>query len=184
MDKDKSFERQYSLNIARIKQGKSQEQFEVPGIFFDRFEQDTIQDASIKVTLDIVKTSSHLDVTFHFKGYVEIPCDRCGQLYHHPIDEHQRIFYAFDEDMKFEGYEVMYVHPQEPALSIVQELYDFINLAVPLRRVPSTDIHLCDPEILKKLGMDENGNPIQVEKKEEEIDPRWEKLKKLRDQME
>ncbi len=184
MDKDKSFERQYSLNVARIKLGKSQERFEVEKDFFKRFEQDTIQDAKVVAILDVVKNTSHLDVDFHFQGKVEIPCDRCGQLYEHPIDERQRIFYAFDEEMKFEGYEVMYVNSQEPYLSIVQELYDFIYLAIPLRRVPKTDIHLCDPEILKKLGLDEQGNPLSTKDEKEEIDPRWEKLKKLRDQME
>jgi len=184
MDKDKSFERQYSLNVARIKLGKSQERFEVGKDFFERFEQDTIQDAHVSVVLDIVKNTSHLDVNFHFHGKAQVPCDRCGQLYEHPIDEQQRIYYAFDENMKFEGYEVMYVNPQEPFLTIVQELYDFIHLAIPLRRVPETDIHLCDPVILKKLGLDEQGNPLSVQNEEKEIDPRWEKLKKLRDQME
>jgi len=183
MDPKKSFERQYSLNVARLKLGSNTDEFEVNDDFFQHFDQDIIQGSNVHVDLGIYKSSTHLDVTFSFDGTVRVACDRCGELYDQPIQEKQRIFYAFDENMKFEGYEVMYVDAAEPWLSIVQELYDFIHLAVPLRRVPDTSIHQCDPAILHKLGLDEEGNPLEKES-EEVIDPRWEKLKKLRDQME
>ena len=153
--------------------------------FFEYFQHDLIRDASVQAVLKIRKNESHLDVTFVLSGKLELPCDRCSELYPHRLEATQRVFYAFDEDFKAEGQEVMYVDPNEAYLSIMQELYDFINLEVPLRRVPEPEVHLCSPETLRMLGLDEKGDPLPEEEKEEgEIDPRWEELKKLRDQME
>ncbi|MEL6844510.1 MAG: DUF177 domain-containing protein [Bacteroidota bacterium] len=136
------------------------------------------------------KTNTHLDVHFAIQGKVMIPCDRCSELYPHEIDTTYRIIYTFDEDMDFEGEEVMYVNPNEPYLSLMQELYDIINLAIPLRKVPPKHIHLCDPRVLAILGLDENGDPIgsqpeqakevPQEEDEDDIDPRWAALKKLK----
>lgn len=187
MDRDKSFERQYTVNVARLKLGEHTDEFFVGSEFFEYFQHDLIQDASVKVSLKIRKNESHLDVTFLLSGSIILPCDRCSEPYPHQIDASPRVFYAFDEDFKAEGQEVMYVDPNEAYLSIIQELYDFINLEVPLRRVPEPEVHLCSPETLRMLGMDERGNPLPEEEHEDqehEIDPRWEELKKLKDQME
>ena len=184
MGRDKSFERNYSINVARLPLGPSEDEFEVGDDFFEQVGDTLIQAVTVQVKVHLVKYGTHVDTTFHLSGTVKIPCDRCGVYYPHPVDETQRIIYTFDEDMDFEGYEVMYVRPHEPMLSLVQELYDFINLAVPIRKVPPIEIHLCAPEVLKVLGLDEKGNPLPRSSKKETIDPRWEQLRKLKDQME
>jgi uncharacterized metal-binding protein YceD (DUF177 family) len=95
------------------------------------------------------------------------------------LDTHQRIIYAFDREMDFEGYDVMYTNPQESQLSILQELYDFIILALPLRKVPPADVHLCAPAVLRLLGLNEQGEAIE-EADDTPVDPRWAKLKALK----
>ena len=79
----------------------------------------------------------------------------------------------------------MYVSNQEPELVLIQEFYDFINLSVPIRKVPDPDVHICDPKVLELLGLNEKGEQIIPEKEDEEeiIDPRWAELKKLKDKL-
>ncbi|MEM6345677.1 MAG: DUF177 domain-containing protein [Bacteroidota bacterium] len=190
MAKDKKLERRYSLNVARLNPGKYQDSFEIDGEFFSYFESPLADSGEAKVDLEIDKTNTHMDVNFRVKGQVMIPCDRCGELYPFELDTDYRIIYSFDEDMDFEGEEVMYVSADEPQLNLMQEFYDIINLAIPFRKVPDKSIHLCDPKILAILGLDAEGEPIgsvpqQAEElpepEEEEIDPRWAALKKLKD---
>ncbi len=176
---DKSFERRYSINVARLKSGKHTDHFSLDRAFFEQYEGAIIENADVQIDLDIIKYETHLDVTFYFKGHVMLPCDRCGEPYLHPINLKERIIYAFDRDMDFEGYEVMYVSSQESHLVIAQELYDFLTLAIPIRKVPDKNIHLCSPEVLAILGLDEHGEPLDIVP-EESIDPRWEKLKELK----
>ena len=186
MDKDKSFERQYSINVARLKTGEHTDKFFIGPDFFEYFEHELIREASIEAELKIRKNESHLDVTFILSGDIGLPCDRCGEIYTHKTETSHRVFYAFDEDFKVEDhFDVMYVNRNEAYLSLIQELYDFINLGIPLRRVPEPEIHLCASETLRLLGLDAEGNPIaDLEEEDKEIDPRWEGLKKLKDQME
>ncbi|RMG26801.1 MAG: DUF177 domain-containing protein [Bacteroidetes bacterium] len=181
---DKSFERTYSINVARLKPGAHEDSFLLDSDFFSHFAGSLIEKGNVRANLDLIRYGTHLDVTFRFEGHIWLPCDRCGEEYSHAIRQQERIIYAFDEEMKFEGYEVMFVDRMEPALSIVQELYDFLTISVPLRRVPAREVHICNPEILALLGLDPEGNELVREKKEDEIDPRWEKLKKLKDQQE
>lgn len=176
---DKSFERRYSINVARLKDGKHTDHFLIDEPFFQYFERSVIENAHVEVYVELNKYQTHLDVTFHFKGNMSLACDRCGTPYVHPVETKERIIYSFDKELKFEGYEVMYVSSQESHLVVVQELYDFLTLTVPIRKVPDPAIHLCPPEILSLLGLDENGEPVE-ELQEESIDPRWEKLKELK----
>lgn len=178
---DKSFERQYAINVARLKNGNHQDSFEIDSNFFQHFEKSLVSEGLVHALLDITKYETHLDVKFTFTGKISLNCDRCGEPYLHQLDAEQRIIYAFDSDMQFEGYEVMYVNKDEPQLVLVQEFYDFISLSIPLRKVPHPDVHICAPEVLELLGLNEKGEPLAKDEDETEIDPRWEKLRKLKD---
>lgn len=185
MGKDKGFEKDYSINIARLKQGESKDEFVVGDDFFEHFPNAPIEKAQVDVQLTLYKNTSHIDVRFVLTGKAELMCDRCGDGYEHRIDARQRVFYSFDEHMKFDGQEVVYVDPQEPELSVAQEIYDFINLAIPMRKVPEKAVHVCAPDVLARLGLDADGNEIEraPATEEEEVDPRWEALKDLRKKM-
>ena len=186
MEQDRKFVRRYSLNVARLKPGKHEEVFEVDDDFFAHFENSLIEQGQVSIRLQMEKYATHLDVTFWLTGEITLACDRCGNPYPHPLDSQERIIFAFDPEMDFEGYEVMYVAADEPQLVLTQEFYDFINLAIPMRKVPPADVHLCPPEVLRLLGLDTEGNPLEDDSPEDDspIDPRWAALKKLKDQPE
>lgn len=180
MSKDKKFERKYSLNVARMNNGKQEESFSIDHSFFEHFELSQVKEGALSFRLDIDKYNTHLDVRFHLTGTAILACDRCMDSYEQPLDSEYRIIYAFDEDMRFEGYEVMYVNSLEAYLPLAQEFYDFINISIPVRRVPPKEVHLCSAEVLNMLGLDEEGNPLPDQVDEETIDPRWAALKKLK----
>lgn len=177
---DKSFERMYSINVAGLKAGQHQRSFDISDDFFSQFDQPMVEKGKVHVDLQMTKYGTHLDAIFALSGTLELACDRCGEPYPYPLEETQRIIYSFDKDMNFEGYEVMYVDSRSSALVLVQELYDFISLSVPIRKVPEYEVHLCDASVLALLGLDEQGKPMEVEEAPEEIDPRWEKLMNLK----
>lgn len=184
MSKERNFLRKYSLNVARMKPGKNEEDFHIGPEFFDHFEVSPVKTGVVDAHLKMHKYGTHVDVVFQMRGWIELNCDRCGEPYEHEFEIEERIIYSFDSDMDFEGYEVMYVNSGEDKLDISQELYDFVQISIPLRKVPDTDVHLCAPDVLKALGLNERGEvkKIKQEKEEEEIDPRWAALKKLKDQ--
>ena len=182
---DRSFKRQYTINVARMNDGQYEEEFDVDQAFFEKMEGSLIENGQVHVKLEMEKRPGYLNVWFVSKGQVQVACDRCGELYMQPIEGRDRMIYSFDTEMKFDDDEVVYVSPEESHLSIAQEVYDFISLAVPMRRVPEEHIHTCDPEVLKVLGLAESTEQKEktAENEEEPVDERWSALRKLRDQM-
>ena len=104
MDKKKSFERQYTINVARLKTGEHIDKFFIGPDFFEHFEHELVEEGEINVELKIRKNESHLDVTFVLSGTLGLPCDRCGERFPHKVDASHRVFYAFDEDFKVDDH--------------------------------------------------------------------------------
>jgi uncharacterized metal-binding protein YceD (DUF177 family) len=73
--------------------------------------------------------------------------------------------------------DVLSLSSDEHELDLMQHFYEFIHLALPIKRVHPDDKNgrsTCNPEMLKKL------NELLVEDEEEKHnDPRWDDLKKL-----
>jgi uncharacterized metal-binding protein YceD (DUF177 family) len=178
---DRSLEKEYRINIARLKYGSYSDSFDVDSAFFEHFEQSPIQGGNVQIDIEIFNYETHLDTKFHLKGTVELACDRCQGPYDFDLDTEYRIIYSYDPDLDFEGYELMFIDRKDPYLSLVQEIYDFVNLSVPFRKVPDSKVHTCPEAVLKLLGLTEDAENVA---KAEEIDPRWEALKKLKDKPE
>lgn len=181
---ERKFQEQYSLQLSRLKPGKQKESFELDRSFFEHFDFGLSKNGTVKADLEIHKYSGHLDVLFRLTGTVEVECDRCLELYPQPIDSTQRLIYSFNPDQKFDKSEVIQVQDDTAPLLISQELYDYTQIALPLRRVPDRSLHICNPDVLSVLGMDPDGNPLEftAEPDDDDIDPRWAALKKLKDQ--
>ena len=185
MANNRAFNRRYSLNIARLKNGQNEETYLLDQAFFDHFEYALAKEGEISVRLEMVKYNTHIHAHFNLEGMITLACDRCGEDYPQSVDARHRIIYSFDKKMNFEEVEVIYVDSQEDQLKLLQELYDFVQLSIPIRKVPSPEVHLCSPEVLELLNLDENGNPKEEDEDsgDEVTDPRWEALKKLKDDL-
>lgn len=174
----KSFDKKYAIQVGSMKYGAHTDQLSIDQEFFDHFEDGEVSDGLIAVHLDMFRYDTHLDVKFKLDGSVKLNCDRCLEPYDFPIESEHRIIYSFDKEMNFKGYEVMYADPYANHISLVQELYDFVSIAIPLRKVPDESIHTCDPAVVSYI-LSEDDAPVEQEE-EREIDPRWEALKKLK----
>lgn len=149
---DKSFEKTYSLNPARLKIGHNIELFELDGAFFSHFENESIQDCSIKAELEIIRNEFQLDVSFYIHGEVTVACDRCAEDMKLPIALKERVIYSFNEKLKdVDNLEIIFVNEKAPFISIVQELYDFVCIAIPFKKVHEDVGETCNPEIMKYI---------------------------------
>lgn len=184
MEYDKSFLKGYSLDVARVAEGKSQLSYKIEGKFFEHFEKSEVEEGDLEIRLEMDKNRSHLDIKFHLSGWVHLPCDRCREAYKQELKNDFRIIYSFAAREQDDKVEVVVIDRDEDQLSLIQDFYDFVHLSLPMRRVAEPEVHLCDPEILKVLGLDQDGNPLETEKSDEEVDPRWAALKQLKDKLE
>lgn len=169
---DKSFERKYSIDFQRLKSGAHAYTFHIDQSFFAAFPHSPIREADVKVDVLLHKYASHADVNFTFSGTITLACDRCLEEYPHAFSATARIIYSHDARMESEGEDIVFVDPSIDILSFVQELYDFICLQIPIRRIPPMDIHRCPDEVYRLLGIDpETGRSLNGDDEDDVIEP-------------
>jgi len=178
----KKFERKYSIEVPKLRLGENTEQFEIDSSFFTEFGNPDLSSGDIKVEARVQKYERHMDITFLFKGSIVLACDRCMEPFDKPLDFEQRVIYTYDEEEDFGTDEVIHVDEKNPFLYVGKDLYDFVALQIPIRNVPCDDGSVTCPDWVEPFFSEANNEPEDEAKDDEDIDPRWAALKKLKDQ--
>ena len=165
---------QFIIPVTGLKPGSHQFDFEIDDSFFEHFEYSEIRNGQIHLHLVIEKEDNLLVFHFEFKGQVRIPCDRCYEPFDLPIGGNERLILKFGSDFHEESEEIQVVPIGENHFDISPFIYEYIHLALPVRRVhPENELgeNLCDAGIIRQLeDLSASTEP----------DPRWEVLLKFK----
>jgi uncharacterized metal-binding protein YceD (DUF177 family) len=165
----------YTIPLSGLKEGRHKFDFEIDNRFFENFEESEVKEGQLTVEVTVEKRSSHVELDIQIKGGVMICCDRCLDTFSYPIKSDNRLLIKFGNSEEEIDLDILYLPFGENELDLQQHLYEFILLALPIRKIHPDDEHgnsTCDPAMLKRL------EDLKVEE-EPENDPRWDELKKL-----
>ncbi|MFW6309983.1 MAG: YceD family protein [Prolixibacteraceae bacterium] len=171
----------YDLEFKGLKEGLHEFSFEAGEKFFEHFENSPVNVGDVQLDVTLEKRSTFLKIYLKLKGRVELTCDRCLGEYRQKIKNKAEVLVKFSELEQEDDVDVMWVFPDEHRLNLSQLIYEYIALAIPLKRVhpdKENGESGCDPEMLNKL--DDYVQPGNEADDEENIDPRWEALRKLK----
>jgi uncharacterized protein len=163
------------IPLIGLKEGRRTIDFEIGDEFFEQFEESEIKEGRLIALIEMDKRSSHIDLSISISGSVKVCCDRCLEMFFQPVDCRNRILVKFGKSIEDSDPDIISVPADEHELDLNQHIYEFIHLALPIKRVHPDDNNgksACDPVMLKKL------EELIVED-EIENDPRWDELKKL-----
>jgi uncharacterized metal-binding protein YceD (DUF177 family) len=161
--------------LSGLKEGHHAVDFEIDKEFFELFEESEVKEGSLIANIEMDKRSTHLDLIIRVSGSVRISCDRCLEMFSQPIASENRLLVKFGKSIDDTDPDILSIPIYENELDLHQQLYEFIMLALPIKRVHTLDKNgksMCDPVMLKKL------EELIIEE-EKEDDPRWDELKKL-----
>jgi uncharacterized protein len=167
----------YILNTGGLSVGNHEFEFEVTGKFFKEQEAEEIKDADVHVKATVLKQNNVIHVDFDIAGTVGIDCDRCLKGFNIPIEVHDKLVVKHG-DPNSSTDEVMVVPEGETDLNVTQYVYEYILTALPARKVPceiDKKKFKCDNEMLEKLDETSSG-----EQENDETNPIWEKLNKIK----
>lgn len=163
----------YNINFSKLKLGQHYFNYNPGDDFFANYENSLIEkcSSSVLVTLDKQKETL-FSLNFHIQASVGLNCDRCLDDFNYPFNEEYQILV---ELKAAEGNEeednLVTLSEDEDEINIAQYLYEFISLSVPMKKTCDQIDKDCNPEVINILK--------KHQPKEDEIDPRWEELKKL-----
>ena len=170
--------KEFTIPFVGLKLGKHRFEFEIDNRFFEHFDYDEFNSANVKVDLLLEKKTTMLELTFEASRTVNVHCDLTNEPYDQPIESKLFLVIKFGEEYNDENEDLLILPHGEFEVNVQQYIYELIVLAVPSKRVhPGVIDGSLDSEVLRKL--DELSPREKEITKEEDIDPRWNKLKNL-----
>jgi uncharacterized metal-binding protein YceD (DUF177 family) len=171
---------EFLIPFIGLKLGKHQFEYQINKAFFDDFDYDEFESSDIKVNVVLEKKSTMLELMFKHKGTVHVPCDTTGEMFDMPVKGKIKLVVQFGEQFNNDNEELLILPHGEHQIDVKQYIYEMIALSIPLKKVHPgiKDDTLQTPALdkLKELSVKEQKKEAI---KEEETDPRWDKLKKL-----
>lgn len=169
----------YTIPFVGLKLGKHQFEYDIDNEFFEHFEYDDLNSSNVKIDLLLEKKTTMMELTFKASGSVNVNCDLTNEPYDQPIDGSLFLVIKFGEEFNDENEDLLILPHGEYEVNIQQYIYELIVLSIPLKRVhPGVEDGTLDSEVLDKLEeLSINNNENKND--EDEIDPRWDKLKNL-----
>ena len=172
---------EFLIPFTGLKLGKHQFEYQINKAFFESFDYDEFESANIKVSVVFDKKNTMLELNFKHKGTIHVPCDLTNEMFDFPIKGKLKVIVQFGEEYNDDNDELLILPHGEHEINISQIIYEMIALSIPFRKVhPGVKDGTLDSEALRKL------NELRVEEIKEEnkntednIDPRWDKLKQL-----
>lgn len=172
--------KEFLIPFVGLKLGKHHFEYQINNTFFENFDYDEFQNSDIKVAVVLDKKSNMLELEFKHKGTVNVPCDLTGEDFDLPIKGKMKLIVRFGETFNNDNEELLILPFGEFEIDIIQYIYEMIALSVPLKRVhPGVKDGSLKTEALDKLKELQVKEEVKKEDKEENIDPRWDKLKQL-----
>ncbi len=169
--------KEFNIPFSGLKLGKHEFVYEIDNAFFESFEYQEFNGASIHTKAILDKMSTMMELRIEAEGTVNVDCDLTGEPFDQPIESDLYLVIKFGEEYNDEDDEILIIPHGEFQINIAQYIYEMLVLAVPQKRVhPGVEDGTLKSDILDKL---EELQPKEQKEPSEKTDPRWDDLKKL-----
>lgn len=163
----------YSVNIIGLSNKAHTFDFTIDDRFFAQYGSEILQggDFEAKVVLD--KHETFIDADFMIKGNAKLVCDRCLEPFDEPVKVHKKIMFKYGPEPAEISDEIIIITRDQDQLELGQYMYEFISLEIPIKKL--------HPKFRDEEEDNSEGKIVYKSKDDNtDIDPRWEKLKKLK----
>ncbi|MDI9339466.1 MAG: DUF177 domain-containing protein [Sediminibacterium sp.] len=171
--------KEYIIQFSGLSIGNHEFEFKITGTFFEQFEDSEIERADIAVKATLVKQNYLMQLLFDIEGTVGIACDRCLKDFDFPVEMTEKLVVKHGNPDESND-EILVIPEGASEIQLSQYLYEYIMVSIPARRVPceiDEEQFKCDTETLQRL----NQISTSEERSDEELNPLWVQLNKLKD---
>ncbi|WP_010228150.1 YceD family protein [Gillisia marina] len=170
----------YTIPFVGLKIGSHEFDYEIGSTFFEYFEYEDFNSANLHLDLVLEKKATMMELFFETSGTVNLNCDLTNEPFNMPIESSFRLVVNFGDEYNDENEELLILPHGEYEINIAQYVYEIIVLAVPYKRIhPGIEDGTLKSDVLDKLEELSPKGTNEDNDSEENIDPRWNKLKNL-----
>ncbi|CAG5012870.1 hypothetical protein DYBT9275_05264 [Dyadobacter sp. CECT 9275] len=177
----------YNIDIYGLEDKQYDYDMESGDAFFEELDQDIIEHGHFKTHVVLNKSATMLQLNFKTEGTLRLVCDRSLEPFDEAFSSNERIILKFgDRDEELTD-EIEIINRNTNRINVARYIFDFIALSLPIKKIhpdlrteedeeefPDDDVEAV---LVYSSGEQEE---TEGEEKKEQIDPRWEALKKLK----
>jgi uncharacterized protein len=169
--------KEFSVNIIGLTKKAHLFDYQIKDGFFEKYGKEVVSSGLMDAHVILDKKETFIEVDFKISGLVHLVCDRSLEPFDYPIEVAKKIMFKYGDEAQEVSDEIVIITRDQDSLDVGQYIYEFIALAIPIKKLHP------------KFQVDEepDGNEVKIvystsedEEVSETIDPRWEKLKKLK----
>ena len=111
--------------------------YDLDDTFFALFEHSLLDQGKLTTTIQIRKTSTNVQLQFGIVGQVVLTCDRSLEPFDYPIHIEREVNFKLGFENKELDVDLYVIKQHTAIINIAQHLYDFISLAIPMKKIHS-----------------------------------------------
>lgn len=181
----------FELPLKGMPCGTQQYEYRLGMDFFRAMESYDVLSAAVNATVDVKRSGDIYELCITVKGELGIPCDRCLDAMEHEVDAEYRVSVKYGEEYNDDADNVIVIAESSNTMNVAGLIYDTIMLTIPIKHVHPEGG--CDAAMQAQLNahratlaadeLEDMGNAGNDEETNDDsvCDPRWEALRKLKD---
>ena len=185
----------YKIDLKGMQADLVTYEFVLDNLYFSHIDAPEIQKGKVNVALTVKRTARAFELNFQTDGVVWVPCDRCLDEMELSVSSTDKLMVKFGQAYAEEGDNLIIIPEEEGEINVAWFIYEFVVLTIPMKHVHAPG--KCNKAMTSKLNKhlrtnsnDEDGEEstyepeadvVVEEDTEEQIDPRWNELKKILD---
>ena len=178
--------RLFNIDILQLSFGIHPYEFDIESSFFENFEDSFIEKGKLKAVLTLNKSETLLQADFVIEGYVELTCDRSLEKFDQAISAQNQLIFKYGSEFSEITDEIVTIPRDTPSLNMAQYIFEFIGLAVPMKKLHPRFQTEEDEEDEQTEGtliyttIQEGDDEESNDQGDQPIDPRWEMLNNIK----
>ncbi|NND61832.1 MAG: DUF177 domain-containing protein [Flavobacteriaceae bacterium] len=170
--------KEFTIPFIGLKLGEHTFNFKIEKKFFEHYEYEEFNDASINFKVLLDKKTTLLEFYLDFDGHVNVNCDITNEPFNQGVAGNYHFVVKFGDEYNDENEDLIILPHGSHEVNIQQSIYESIVLSIPQKRIhPGVEDGTLKSEILEKL--EELKPNLDKESENDSTDPRWDQLKKL-----
>ena len=127
----------YRVNIVGLSNKAHHFDYELSEDFLSRYGKDLFSKGSFVANVTVDKHETFLEVDFEIKGSAQLVCDRSLETFDQPVEVHRKMVFKYGEADEELSDEIQVIHRDTVSLDLGQFFYEFIGLALQMKRLHS-----------------------------------------------
>jgi uncharacterized protein len=172
--------RAFNVNIIGLSNRVHEFDYEFGDEFFAGYGTNLVSSGNFKAHVTLDKHETFIEATFKVIGSARLICDRSLDPFEYPVKFEKKIIFKYgDADQELSD-EIVMIHRDTDTLELGQYIYEFIGLEIPIKKLHPRYKGEPDDGNEGKVIYSSGDKTFDAETGDDDIDPRWEKLKKLK----